>query len=98
MVHRLVEMLEAVAPVDPRRVFLQVAALIEGGKRDNYQYESMAVDNIVRIVRKYLAEYRSLLQEDVDCRAALRKILDAFVAAGWPAAQRLSYRLDEIYR
>jgi hypothetical protein len=98
MVHRLVEMLEVVAPIDPRRVFLQVAALIEGGKRDNYQYESMAVDNIVRIVRRYLAEYRSLLQEDVECRAALRKILDAFVAAGWPAAQRLSYRLDEIYR
>jgi hypothetical protein len=27
-----------------------------------------------------------------------RKVLDSFIEAGWPAAQRLSYRLDEIFR
>ena len=43
-------------------------------------------------------EYRSLLQEDTECRIALRKTLDAFVEAGWPSAQQLSYRLDEIFR
>jgi hypothetical protein len=98
MVHHLVEMLELFVPLDPRRVFLQVSALVEGGRRDNYQYESLATEHIVRIVARYLAEYRSLLQEDAQCRTALRKTLDIFVAAGWPAAQQLSYRLDEIFR
>jgi hypothetical protein len=98
MVHRLVEMLEVFVPLDPRKVFLQVSALVEGGKRDNYQYESLATEHIFRIVARYLAEYRSLLQEDAECRTALRKTLDVFVAAGWPAAQQLSYRLDEIFR
>jgi hypothetical protein len=98
MVHRLVEMLEVFVPFDPRKVFLQVSALVEGGKRDNYHYESLATEHIFRIVARYLAEYRSLLQEDAECRTALRKTLDAFVAAGWPAAQQLSYRLDEIFR
>jgi hypothetical protein len=98
MVHHLVEMLELFVPLDPRRVFLQVSALVEGGRRDNYQYESLATEHIVRIVARYLAEYRSLLQEDAECRTALRKTLDIFVAAGWPAAQQLSYRLDEIFR
>jgi hypothetical protein len=46
----------------------------------------------------YLAEYRLLLQEDPECRIELREPLDAFVEAGWPTAQRLSYRLDEIFR
>ena len=58
----------------------------------------MAAEYIVRIVERYLAEYRHLLQEDPEYRIALRKTLDAFVEAGWPAAQQLSYRLDEIFR
>jgi hypothetical protein len=97
-VHHLIEMLEVFAPIDPRRIFLQVSALVESGKRGGYHYESMAAERIVRIVERYLAEYRSLLQEDAECRNALRRTLDAFVEAGWPAAQQLSYHLDEIFR
>jgi hypothetical protein len=29
---------------------------------------------------------------------ALREILEAFIEAGWPAAQHLAYRIDEIHR
>jgi hypothetical protein len=97
-VHHLIEMLEVFVSLDPRKVFLHIAALVESGRRGSYQYEQLAADHIVRIVETYLAEYRSLLQEDADCRIALRQTLDAFVEAGWPAAQRLSYRLDEIFR
>jgi hypothetical protein len=97
-VHRLIEMLEVFAPINPRSVFLQVAALVESGRSGGYHYESMGAEHIVRIVERYLAEYRSLLQEDAECRMALRKTLDAFVEAGWPSAQQLSYRLDEIFR
>ena len=97
-VHHLIEMLEVFTPIDPRRAFLQVSALVESGRRGGYHYESMAAERIVRIVERYLAEYRPLLQEDAACRIALRKMLDAFVEAGWPAAQQLSYRLDEIFR
>lgn len=97
-VHHLIEMLQLFIAVDPKRVFLQVAALVESGKRGSYQYESMAVGEIVKIVERYIAEYRSLLQEDAHCRVALRNVLDSFVEAGWPAAQRLSYRLDDIFR
>jgi hypothetical protein len=97
-VRHLIEMLEVFAPIDPRRVFLQVSALIEGGRKGGYHYESMGAERIVRIVERYLAEYRALLQEDAECRIALRKTLDAFVEAGWPAAQQVSYGLDEIFR
>ena len=72
--------------------------MVKSGKRGNYQYESMGADQIVQIIERYLAEYRSLLQDDAECRVALREVLDAFVEAGWPAAQRVSYKLDEIFR
>ena len=97
-VHHLIEMLEVFVPIDPRSVFLQVAALVESGRSGGYHYESMGAERIVRIVERYLAECRSLLQEDTECRIALRKTLDAFVEAGWRSAQQLSYRLDEIFR
>ena len=97
-VHHLIEMLEAFILIDPKRVFFQVSTLVKSGRSGRYQYESMAAEHIVRIVERYLAEYRPLLQEDAECRVALRKTLDAFVEAGWPAAQQLSYRLDEIFR
>jgi len=60
--------------------------------------EYFIADRIVHIVERYLAEYRTLLQEDADCRKALIGILDVFVEAGWPCAQRLVYRLEEIFR
>ncbi len=97
-VHHLIEMLADFVPFDPKRVFLQIAKLVESGKKWGYQYESMAAGEITNIVERYIAEYRTLLQEDAECRVALRKVLDSFIEAGWPAAQRLSYRLDEIFR
>jgi hypothetical protein len=52
----------------------------------------------VRIIERFLAEYRSLFQENIECRDALIEVLDIFVQAGWPQAQRLTYRLEEIFR
>jgi len=89
-VHHLIEMLEIFVPIDPRSVFLQVAALVESGRSGGYHYESMGAERIVRIVERYLAEHRPLLQENTECRIALRRTLDAFVEAGWPSAQQLS--------
>lgn len=74
-----------------------MAKVIEGGKSDAYQFESLAVDLMVRLVEQYLAEYRSLLQEP-DCRQALISILNIFVEAGWSKARALTYQLDDIFR
>jgi hypothetical protein len=59
--------------------------------------ESMAVDVIVRIVERYLADYRDVFA-DQDRLADLIDCLDAFARAGWPSAQALIYRLGEIWR
>jgi hypothetical protein len=58
----------------------------------------MAAGLVVQIVERYLAEHRTLLQQDDGCRAALIDVLDIFVGAGWAAALRLTYGLQEIYR
>jgi hypothetical protein len=47
---------------------------------------------------RYLADKRALLQNDDEYQRALREILETFIEAGWPAAQQLAYRIDEIHR
>jgi hypothetical protein len=96
--HHLLETLEFFIDVDPRGAFLRIAETIRGGQRWGYQYDTLAPAVFVRIVERYLAEHRSLIQQDADCSAGLVDVLDIFVRAGWPAARRLTYGLDEIYR
>jgi hypothetical protein len=98
LTHHLLETLESFVVIDPRGVFLRIGRVVRSGERGGYQYEQVAVDLLVRLVERYLAEYRTLLREDERCRRTLLEILDIFVRAGWPSARRLTYRLDEIFR
>lgn len=96
--HHLLEALEVFIPLDPRGVFLRIGRVINNGQKAGYQYESLAADLMVRLIERYLAEYRSVLREDAECRQTLLDVLDVFVKAGWPSARRLTYRLEEIFR
>jgi hypothetical protein len=96
--HHLLETLEHFIPLDPRGVFLRIGFVIKGGSKGGYQYESLAADLMVKLIERYLAEYRPLLGEDDECRKTLLEILDIFVQAGWPRARRLTYRLEAIFR
>jgi hypothetical protein len=93
-VHHIVEFLAVYADIDPEQVFLRIARLVAGSAE--YPLESMAKDEIVRLVERYLAEFRHVFQENLKCQDALISLLDAFVA--WPAAWRLIYRLGESLR
>ena len=97
--HRLLETLETFVAFDPKLVFRMVTdALIEGGQRGGYQFESLGSDLFVGIVRRYLADHRSVLDSDLELRRRLMASLDIFVEAGWPAARQLVYELPETLR
>jgi len=98
LAHHVLKTLESFVHFDPRGVFLRVGSVVRAGVKGGYQCESLAVDLVVGIVERYLAEYRPLLQQDDECRKVLMELLDTFVKAGWPSARRLVYRLDEIFR
>jgi hypothetical protein len=98
LVHHLLETLEFLIDVDPAGIFLRIGQVVRAGGAGGYQYESLAVDLIVRLVERYLAEYRSVLRDDPECLQTLLEILDLFVEAGWPSARRLTYRMEEIFR
>jgi hypothetical protein len=98
LAHHLLETVEFLIPVDPAGAFLLIARIVRGGRKGGYQYDSLAVDLLVRLVERYLVDYKAVLRENEECRRALIETLDVFVDAGWPAARALAYRLDEMYR
>ena len=97
--YHFVEMFGSYVEVDPRSIFLQLERMITvAAQRDGLAFEGLAVDAMIKVVSRYLADYRGLLRTDDACRAALISILDTFVVAGWPQAWQLTYKLGDIDR
>jgi signal recognition particle GTPase len=98
LTHYLLQMLEYLVAFDPEEVFLLVGRVVRSGRQGGYQYEPMAADLVVRLVERFIAEFRHILQENEECRGTLIEILDTFVEAGWPSARRLTYRMEDVFR
>jgi hypothetical protein len=98
LVHHLVQTLEMYVPVDPAGVFLLIGKSVLAGRLWSYHFEDQAVELIVRIIRTYIAEHRSIFERHPDSLPVLRELLDLFITAGWPSARIVAYRVDEIFR
>jgi hypothetical protein len=96
--HHLIEMLEGCIGFDPPGAFLLVAEAVRSTAEWGYQFESMGQELVIRIVKRYVTDYRDLFRDDPELEAGLTDILDIFVDAGWPEARRLVYGLAEIFR
>jgi hypothetical protein len=91
------ELLNGVSRYDTTLVLRMAAEVVACSKRFNYNLDSMAMGEVVKLVESILADYRDKVQ-DVASVNHLLSILDGFVEAGWPEALNLVWRLDEIYR
>jgi hypothetical protein len=96
--HHLFETLEVLIPFDPAGVFMRITGIVRSGQSGGYQYDHMAEDVLVRVVERYLADYRAIFQESRLLLDALIELLDTFVNAGSIRARKLSYGLDAIFR
>ena len=100
--HHVVQTLRHLLPCAPRDVFLLAARAINSSSAAGYQHESLAVSEVVKLIQCALADHRDIFynhdNSESDCLAALLKVLDLFVEAGWAEARQLTHRLEEIYR
>lgn len=96
--HHLVELYEFLIPGDPAGVFNALHALLTGpAAREGYHHESLATPVIVRMITRYIADYRSIFEDDTR-RAALVEILRLFSDVGWSDALKLLYELPDLLR
>lgn len=92
-----IQTLENFIQADPAGVFRLIIKSVMASSKFGYAFESMGADVVVRIVEKYLADYRDVFSDE-DRLDELMACLNLFVSAGWPAAQSLTFRLAEIWR
>lgn len=101
--HQMVQTLHHLLPCAPKDIFLLAAKTISNSAREaRFQYESLAVGDVVKLIQHVLADHRDIFQaaagRESECLVALLEVLDLFVEAGWPEARQLTHRLEEIYR
>ena len=96
--HHLVELYGYLAEAAPEAVFDRVAGLLFGpARREGYHFESLGSDELVRLVRRYLADHREVF-DDTARRGRLVAVLELFSGAGWPEALKLLYELPDLLR
>lgn len=96
--HHLIELYEFLIPGDPVMVFEAIhAILFRRGQEEGYHYESLGNAAVVRIVRRYIADYRAIFEDD-GRRARLVAVLQLFSEVGWSDALKLLYDLPDLLR
>ena len=77
---------------------MRIVRTIHAGQNGVYQFESIGSNLLVKLVERYLAEYRVIFRDNLACLQPLIKVLGIFVKTGWPSAHRLTYRMEEVFR
>jgi len=97
--HPVLETLEAYISDDPARTLeLLIEAVTGGGKPGGYTFESLGADLVVKLVRRFLADYPAVIASNPQYRHGVVLMLDQFAAVGWPEARKLVYELPEMLR
>lgn len=100
--YHLVQTLYHLLPCGPREVFLLATKSIHSSSAAGFQYDPLAISEVVKLIQRALADHRDLFQsvsgQESECLVALLQVLDLFVEAGWAEARQLTHRLEEIYR
>lgn len=97
-VHQLFELLSYLVDGDPAGVFDRIANILLGpAAADGYQFESLGLDSLVKLVRLYLADFREIF-DDAARRHTLVAVLELFSSAGWPEALKLLFELPDLLR
>lgn len=95
--HHFMELISGVLSYDVSGVLKMAADLVSVSESSNYNLDSMAMSEVVKLTESVLADHRSELQNNENITNLL-KLLDSFAKTGWSDALKLVWRLDEIYR
>jgi hypothetical protein len=75
---------DEVPPVDPA-IVLHLSTSLLAGNNLGYEFDAMAISEVVKLMNEVLADWKQLLLEPAKA-AKLASGLDIFVGADWPQA------------
>ena len=95
--HYFMQYLNGALRLDPPGILHMAVRVVANSVAAGYNLDSLAVQEVIKMAEVILADYRDLVQEGHGLDDLLT-LLDAFADAGWPDANRLVWRLDDIFR
>ncbi len=95
--HHFMELLNGVLSYDPKGVLSLASRVSDIARAGYYNFDSMAIREVVKIVEAILANNRVDVRDGESLKDLLN-LLDIFADIGWPEALQLVWRLDEIFR
>jgi hypothetical protein len=95
--HYFMQLLNGVVEDFPSLALSMASRVVACSARLGYAVDSMAMEQVVKLVEVLLADFRGVLQMESSMKELL-ELLDVFVEVGWPEASNLVWRLDEVFR
>lgn len=95
--HYLVELLRGAISCDPPGVVHMARLVVEAGLGAGYAFDPLAEREVVALIETLLADHREEVREGAALED-LMSLLDSFVDVGSPEAQKLVWRLEELFR
>jgi KaiC/GvpD/RAD55 family RecA-like ATPase len=94
--HHLMQTFSRVVAYDPE-VVLDLTASLLTGITLGYEFDSLAISEVVKLTEVVLADHKDILAK-AENATNLGTVLDVFLSAGWPEATRLVMRLENAVR
>lgn len=96
--HYFIKLLKSFLNCNPKEVLHLVEGVTKSSETFGYTLDGLVVREIVQLVEIVLTDYQHVVRDDDECMESLLKLLDLFAKSGWSEAQKLVWRLDEVFR
>ena len=88
--HHIVQALAHLMPCAPREVFLLAAQSVCTSSKAGFQYDSLALEAVVKLIQRALADHRDIFQDrDSECLNALRRYSMCLLKPAGPSLDSL---------
>jgi hypothetical protein len=93
--HYIIQTIDYVSHYEPKRALL--AAVRAASDDRDYAQEALALNAVLKLIQRYLADRRALIVGDPECATAVRKLLETFVRQGWEQAIHFAENLENMF-
>jgi len=98
VVHHLLDVFTHFVSVAPIAVLMQMGQLLHSSRQLTYHHDHLITDQVVKLVRLYLADHGPVLRSTEAAMPVLIDILDILVEEGHVEGILLGLELGELYR
>ncbi|MGN6602746.1 MAG: NACHT domain-containing protein [Ginsengibacter sp.] len=95
--HYFIQSLNNVLQYDQKDILSMVTSITKYARQTGYTFDSYAIQDVVSITEKILADNRALLLEEESFNNLI-DLLDIYINSGWIEALDLLWKLDEVFK